>query len=420
MKNWIAICFVGAFGFGYAQGLILDKAEYKNARQWEADESQGYSSSDLPLRISHRRYAPPVQSQGNVGTCVGWAVAYAQLSTQQNLQMGLTNSNQKICRAMDPYFVYGYISSYGDTWCKQGARMSDAMLVLASKGTKPWIWDPWLTCNSTVTFSDFTTALASNYVINDYLAIPTDDFVTNVKLAIANEFIVSIGVNLTESFQASSTSTYGVWSPTSSEKSIGGHAMCVVGYDDTKYGGAFEVMNSWGTGYGENGFVWIKYKDFKKYVQEAYIIETIDFQKGNCSMGDCYNSYSRYKYDDGTVYEGVVQNGTPEIYGSIVYTNGNFYVGGMNKGRKHGYGIYYDYKKGLYYNIQFNNDNYVRSEVKQGYSSEEEAKLNDLMNILVELNPGSKVEADAEKTDAYFLDFEVPEQPMLIENSEEK
>ncbi|MFN5911989.1 MAG: C1 family peptidase, partial [Bacteroidota bacterium] len=106
----------------------------------------------------------------------------------------------------------------------------------------------------------------------------TDNFVTNVKLALANGLIVSVGVNLTESFQAGSALNYGVWAPTSTEKSIGGHAMCVIGYDDSKYGGAFEVMNSWGTGYGENGFVWIKYNDFKKYVQEAYIIQTTDFQ----------------------------------------------------------------------------------------------------------------------------------------------
>ena len=270
----------------------MDNDEFKNTKKWVPEQSQGYASEQLPTKISYRKYTPPIQDQGDVGTCVGWAVAYAQLSTQQNLQMGITGFGPKICRAMDPYFVYGYISSNGDTWCQNGASMSDAMQVLLNRGTKPFIWDPWLTCNSLVTFSDFTTALASNYVINDYLAVSLDEIVGNVKLALANEFIVSIGVNLTESFHAGSALNYGVWSPSSSEEPTGGHAMCVVGYDDSKFGGAFEVMNSWGTGYGENGFVWIKYKDFKKYVDEAYVIETTDFQKGRCSMGDCYNSYS--------------------------------------------------------------------------------------------------------------------------------
>ena len=36
--------------------------------------------------------------------------------------------------------------------------------------------------------------------------------------------------------------------------------MVVIGYDDGLE--AFEVLNSWGTHWGNNGFVWIKYKDF--------------------------------------------------------------------------------------------------------------------------------------------------------------
>jgi hypothetical protein len=420
MKISLLFVYVAIAITGFSQGLILDKEEYKNTPEWVPDESQGYATTDLPSRISYRSYAPPVQNQGNVGTCVGWAVAYAQLSTQQNIQMGITAFGPKICRAMDPYFVYGFISSYGDTWCQKGAKMSDAMYVLTNKGTKPWIWDPWLTCNSIVTFSEFTQALASNYTVNSYLAIPKEDFVNNVKVALANEFIVSVGVNLTESFQAGAALNYGIWSPSSTEKSIGGHAMCVIGYDDSKYGGAFEVMNSWGTQYGENGFVWIKYNDFKKYVQEAYVIETVDFKKGRCSMGDCYNSYSRYTYDDGTIYEGLIKSGSPDIYGSIAYPNGDFYVGGMSKGRKHGYGIYYDYRQALYYNVKFNNDYYVGGEVKQGYASEEENKMDELLDVLVDMSAGSKVESDELKTDEYFQDFEVPEQPMSIEKVEEK
>jgi hypothetical protein len=49
-----------------------------------------------------------------------------------------------------------------------------------------------------------------------------------------------------------------------------GQALCVVGYDDDKYGGAFEVMNSWGKDWGNNGFTWIRYDDFLAFVKYAY------------------------------------------------------------------------------------------------------------------------------------------------------
>jgi hypothetical protein len=50
----------------------------------------------------------------------------------------------------------------------------------------------------------------------------------------------------------------------------GGHALCVVGYDDDKFGGAFEIMNSWGTAWGKGGFIWVKYDDFCNSVKYAY------------------------------------------------------------------------------------------------------------------------------------------------------
>ena len=38
--------------------------------------------------------------------------------------------------------------------------------------------------------------------------------------------------------------------------------MTIIGYDDYKFGGSFEIMNSWGTDFGENGFLWIPYDKF--------------------------------------------------------------------------------------------------------------------------------------------------------------
>ena len=44
---------------------------------------------------------------------------------------------------------------------------------------------------------------------------------------------------------------------------VGGHAMCIVGYDDSKgISGAFKVRNSWGPFWGDHGHVWIGYETF--------------------------------------------------------------------------------------------------------------------------------------------------------------
>jgi hypothetical protein len=99
--------------------------------------------------------------------------------------------------------------------------------------------------------------------------------------------------------------------------------MCVVGYDDDMYGGAFEIQNSWGTVWGNNGYIWVRYGDFARYVDEAYeIIENlalyrestrlaasieIDVFNDNRGMPVTYNSqgfYStRFSYSLNTIFQ---------------------------------------------------------------------------------------------------------------------
>jgi len=62
-----------------------------------------------------------------------------------------------------------------------------------------------------------------------------------------------------------------VWNPKEDPAgAYGGHAMCVVGYDDNMHGGAFEIQNSWGLRWGNNGYIWIKYDDYAKFTRYAY------------------------------------------------------------------------------------------------------------------------------------------------------
>ncbi len=95
---------------------------------------------------------------------------------------------------------------------------------------------------------------------------------------------------------------------------IGGHALLVVGYDDTKentirgrkYRGFVECQNSWGKDYGDNGFLWIPYeyftyrtKDFGiSFIMDMYA--AIDLKQENLSGTAVELSLgSPLAYDDG-------------------------------------------------------------------------------------------------------------------------
>lgn len=51
----------------------------------------------------------------------------------------------------------------------------------------------------------------------------------------------------------------------------GWHAMTVVGYDDRRQ--AFRVMNSWGRGWGDRGYVWMSYDLVRPRIREAGVLD---------------------------------------------------------------------------------------------------------------------------------------------------
>ena len=54
-------------------------------------------------------------------------------------------------------------------------------------------------------------------------------------------------------------------------KIIGGHSVCLVGYDGK--GAAFKFANSWGKAWGQEGFDTIRDSDLSKVLGEAFTIE---------------------------------------------------------------------------------------------------------------------------------------------------
>lgn len=69
-----------------------------------------------------------------------------------------------------------------------------------------------------------------------------------IKQAIAAGHAVVGGTSVGESIMSYRSGT--IYSPDPSEPSIGGHALCVTGYDSE----SFEIVNSWGAGWGNQGF----------------------------------------------------------------------------------------------------------------------------------------------------------------------
>ena len=154
-----------------------------------------------------------------------------------------------------------------------------------------------------------------------------------------------------------------------------GHAMCVMGYDDQKYGGSFKVMNSWGNQVGDQGYIWIKYTDFYKYVDELFVMEIGALVEGPCLMGDCENGYGTTFLADSTFYTGQFKNGLPEGFGISCSSEGMLFAGSFVGGLKDGVGFLgYDNEV---YEASFKNGELVRDD-EYGFAAAATSQLKDL------------------------------------------
>lgn len=80
--------------------------------------------------------------------------------------------------------------------------------------------------------------------------------VAEMKEAICKYGAIAACVKVTPAFQAYKSGIFNEFASVSGETDIN-HAITIVGWDDKK--NAYLVKNSWGPGWGDNGYVWVEY-----------------------------------------------------------------------------------------------------------------------------------------------------------------
>lgn len=257
------------------RGATLDPAEYDKAEVYEplADNVR----SPLPERASLERFAPPRRNQGQQGSCVAWASAYAARSIIHNQASGDGTAS-----AFSPSFMYNRIKIEGSD-C-QGSYILRAMDDMLQRGAVPFSQFAYTDQDCSKRPDEQTERGAMRYRIKGYQRLSrTDDPNSPVDMVAMKQYLaqgspVVIGMMVGGTFMEGMAGRE-VWEPTQQDtrmQGFGGHAMCVIGYDDYKLGGerggAFQVMNSWGPEWGRNGIGWVPYDAFAYFTKEAYAV----------------------------------------------------------------------------------------------------------------------------------------------------
>jgi len=258
----------------YGMGLIFDDEAYDEVLL-KAPLTRGFYV--VPARSSLKKYTPTPKSQGKYGTCTAWATAYAARTIAAAQRNGWTNKTTITNQAFSPGFIYDLIKSNTDFSCTRGSYIGDALDRMVRWGV-PKYSDFKAHCPNNIPRRVYTNA--ASYKIKGYVKLfertaPNNEKKERVQKSLFEGKPVIIGMKTPNSFYRLRGK---FWQPTESHSiDYGGHAMTVIGYDDDKYGGAFEIQNSWGTNWGNGGYIWIKYQDFANFTKYAF--ELIDEPK---------------------------------------------------------------------------------------------------------------------------------------------
>jgi len=145
----------------------------------------------------------------------------------------------------------------GDVAHDTGASIRASAKAVAKYGSPPeslWQYDVTRFAE-TPPPNAYTAALQTK--ITQYLALAQD--AQQMKSCLANGFPIHIGFSVYSSFETQAVAQSGVvpMPNLTSEQLLGGHAVVVVGYDDST--GTWLCRNSWGAGWGMNGYFTMPY-----------------------------------------------------------------------------------------------------------------------------------------------------------------
>ncbi len=204
------------------------------------------AAAPVPPAASNRRLIVDVLDQGQLGSCVANAIMQAVRAS--HVAQGVMAP-----RLGSRLYSYWWSRAYEHTTKNDaGTYLRDFFRGLNKGGFCPeskWPYD-------VKRFAEMPPSAAFRAAFDQhsptvYKVINTGSYqrLPVIKAAVAAGYLVCFGTLVSEAF-VNDPLPAAPLPPPEGQAIVGGHALCVVGYD----GDVFEVLNSWGAGWGEGGY----------------------------------------------------------------------------------------------------------------------------------------------------------------------
>ncbi len=218
----------------------------------------------FPAKIDYAQKMSPIRDQGDEGTCVGFATVVGMKEYQEKIDYG------KLVE-LSPRFLYNECKKIDGMAGVEGTSIRVAVKVLKKTGVcreNFWPYKPHQKDKSKKGAGND----AKKFKIKTYARIID---LQELKMTLATKGPCVIGVYVFRDMME--TKDGKIKMPKKSERTLGGHAICPVGYDDKK--GLIKFKNSWGLNWGDNGYGYLPYEYINKYMMDAW--SSVDIEDSN-------------------------------------------------------------------------------------------------------------------------------------------
>lgn len=259
--------------------ILLNDDSYQNHVQ-PLPQTSVMSTLPDSVDLSANGNFPPAENQGAQGSCVAWATGYALKSYQESIESGISPTTPS--RQYSPAYLYNQYSPQSDN----GMSIANALNTIVNQGICTLEDMPYNQYDYYTQPNDFQKKQASRKKAWRYstaethidtihvdscneLSTPHDhylEFVNDynwVRNKLANGQPVVIGFYTNDNPLA-------IHEP-------GGHAVCIVGYNDELQ--MFKYLNSSGIGWGDNGYGYMGYDKYLSVAGHAYTLDDLQYDE---------------------------------------------------------------------------------------------------------------------------------------------
>lgn len=243
-------------------------------------------ATKVPRAVLTRAYIPeaidlsasfPTPGQQEHGSCVAWATGYAARSYYARSETG--NAAHPRSNIPSPAYIFNntYNKKAPGGCTDAGSNFQGALEFLKSNGAYSLAeYGTELTCKTGHALDQRT---PGKFHIQGYELVSLLRHrafnIDLVRQRIAAGHPVLVGMKVDKAFtELKPGATYAGRGPLTEhdEKTLGGHAMVIVGYDDRRR--AFRLINSWDQTWGDGGFAWVSYEAAANQITDSFVMKT--------------------------------------------------------------------------------------------------------------------------------------------------